>query len=70
VQAAALVSAYPIIAVDLHDEKLALAKEMGATHIINGKTQDVRAEILSILKRKCLMYLLITPACRDYRTWL
>src|SRR5262249_47498573 len=37
VQAAALVSAYPIIAVDLHDNRLALARQMGATHIINSR---------------------------------
>jgi S-(hydroxymethyl)glutathione dehydrogenase / alcohol dehydrogenase len=36
IQAAALVSAYPIIAVDLHDGKLALAKQMGATHVFNN----------------------------------
>lgn len=49
VQAASLVSAYPIIAVDLHDDKLELAKEMGATHVINSKTTDAHAEILKIL---------------------
>ncbi|MFN0313423.1 MAG: zinc-binding dehydrogenase [Burkholderiales bacterium] len=40
VQAAALVSAYPIIAVDLHAGKLDLAKQMGATHVIDASTQD------------------------------
>jgi len=49
VQAAALVGAYPVIAVDLHDNRLALAKEMGATHLINSETQDARAEITRIL---------------------
>lgn len=48
VQAAAMVSAYPIIAVDLHDNRLALAKELGATHLINGRTQDAPAEIRRI----------------------
>ena len=48
VQAAALVSAYPVIAVDLHDNKLALAKQMGATHIINSARGDTRNEILDI----------------------
>lgn len=48
VQAAAMVSAYPIIAVDLHDNRLALAKELGATHLINGRTQDAPAEIKRI----------------------
>lgn len=49
VQAAALVSAYPIIAVDLHDSKLALAKEMGATHLINSSTTDARQAIIDLL---------------------
>lgn len=49
IQAAALVSAYPIIAVDMFDTKLKLAKEMGATHFINSKDKDARTEILSIM---------------------
>ncbi len=36
VQAASLVSAFPIIAIDFFDNRLALAKEMGATHTINS----------------------------------
>lgn len=48
VQAAALVSAYPIIAIDLHDSKLELARMMGATHVINGSAGDVRQAILDI----------------------
>lgn len=48
VQAAALVSAYPIIAVDVHDNRLELARRMGATHIINSGTTDARAAIVEI----------------------
>jgi len=48
VQAAAMVSAHPIIAVDLHDNRLELARQMGATHVINGRTQDAAAEIRRI----------------------
>jgi S-(hydroxymethyl)glutathione dehydrogenase/alcohol dehydrogenase len=48
VQAAALVGAYPVIAVDLFDNRLALAQEMGATHLINARTQDAKAEIEKI----------------------
>ena len=48
VQAAALVSAYPIIAVDLHDNRLSLANQVGATHTINSRTQDTKAEITRI----------------------
>ncbi len=41
IQGAAMVSAFPVIAVDLHDAKLTLAKKLGATHTINAKTQSV-----------------------------
>jgi S-(hydroxymethyl)glutathione dehydrogenase / alcohol dehydrogenase len=49
VQAAALVSAYPIIAVDLHDNKLELARQMGATHVVNSSSGDTRQRILDIV---------------------
>ncbi len=49
VQAAALVSAYPIVAVDLHDNRLALAKTLGASHVINARNADARAEIMRIV---------------------
>lgn len=48
VQAAALVNAYPIIAVDLHTSKLELAKEMGATHLIDASRDDATACIRAI----------------------
>jgi S-(hydroxymethyl)glutathione dehydrogenase/alcohol dehydrogenase len=54
VQAASLVSAYPIIAVDLHHEKLKLAVEMGATHIINSRECDAQQAIHEILGKKGL----------------
>jgi S-(hydroxymethyl)glutathione dehydrogenase/alcohol dehydrogenase len=49
VQAAALVSAYPIIAVDLHDNRLALAMRLGATHTLNAKREDARRRIREIV---------------------
>ncbi len=48
IQAASLVSAHPIIAVDLHDSRLDLATVMGATHTINSKNVDARRKILDI----------------------
>ena len=48
VQAAAMMSAYPLIAVDLHDNRLDLAKQMGATHLINSAKTDARKAILEI----------------------
>jgi S-(hydroxymethyl)glutathione dehydrogenase / alcohol dehydrogenase len=50
VQAANLLSAYPIIAVDLHDERLELAKTFGATHTINSNNVDAKAKIVEILE--------------------
>ncbi len=49
IQAASLVSAYPIIAVDLHDNKLELGKHMGATHVINSSKGDTHQAILDIV---------------------
>lgn len=49
VQGAALVGAHPIIAVDLHANRLTLAKEMGATYAINASEQDAKTEIERIV---------------------
>jgi S-(hydroxymethyl)glutathione dehydrogenase/alcohol dehydrogenase len=48
VQAAALAGAHPVIAVDLHDNKLKLAKSMGATHLINAAKTDAQQAVLEI----------------------
>lgn len=48
VQGAALVCANPLIAVDIYDHKLKLAKEFGATHLINSSKTDVKKEIHKI----------------------
>jgi S-(hydroxymethyl)glutathione dehydrogenase/alcohol dehydrogenase len=49
VQAANLLSAHPIIAIDLHDKRLNLAKTLGATHIINSNTLDAKKMIVEIV---------------------
>ena len=54
IQAAKLISAWPIIAVDIFDNRLELAKEFGATHIINSQEKDLEIEINKIIKRKSL----------------
>lgn len=48
IQGAALVSAWPIIGIDLHDNRLALAREMGATHVLNAGACNLREEIRKI----------------------
>ena len=52
IQAASMVSAFPIIAVDLHDAKLSLARDMGATHVINARTVDAQRELDAITSGK------------------
>lgn len=51
-QAAAMVSAHPIVGIDLVDSKLDMAKRFGATHCINSaKVDDLVAEIREIVGR-------------------
>lgn len=52
IQGAVLLSAYPIIAVDVYDHKLKIAEEFGATHIINSSKTDVKEEIYKIAGRR------------------
>ncbi len=54
IQAAALLSAFPIIAVDLYPKRLELAKRMGASHIINSSTQNIAEELKKILNNNLL----------------
>ncbi len=49
VQAAALVAAYPIIAVERYANRLELAGKMGATHLINSNDGATAAKIRQIL---------------------
>lgn len=49
VQGAALVAADPIIAVDIYDRKLRLAREFGATHTINSSNTDLREEVHKVV---------------------
>ena len=49
IQFAARVAAHPIIGIDLHDHKLALAKSLGATHVFNSAKCNVREEILKLV---------------------
>lgn len=49
VQGAQMVSAHPIIAVDVHDEKLAMARSFGATHTINSTKEDLSETVRRIV---------------------
>ena len=48
VMAAKIAGCQHIIAVDVHENRLTLAKELGATHTLNGKEVDVVAQIKQI----------------------
>ena len=47
VMAARIAGASKIFAIDVADERLAMAKELGATHIINGKNENALALIMA-----------------------
>ena len=46
---ARLAGAHPIVAIDLHDHKLAKAREVGATHTIHAKAGDTDAAVREIV---------------------
>lgn len=48
IMAAKIAGANPIIAVDISDDRLKMAKELGATHTINGTKEDTKKRILEI----------------------
>jgi S-(hydroxymethyl)glutathione dehydrogenase/alcohol dehydrogenase len=53
IQGAALHNAYPIIAIDLFDNRLELAKQLGATHTINSRSRkDWQDQVRNILEDK------------------
>lgn len=50
VQAAAMVSTYPIVAIDVLDSKLEMASQFGATHVFNSRSvKDLDSEIYKIV---------------------
>ncbi len=54
VQAANLAGGYPIIAVDVFDNRLELARLLGATHIVNSKKSQASPEIDKVLAHRKL----------------
>jgi NDMA-dependent alcohol dehydrogenase len=56
VQGAHIAGANPIIAVDLNDKKLALAKQFGATHTVNGGTTDAPSAIQDLTSGRGVDY--------------
>src|SRR6202048_3246485 len=53
VQFAQLAGAHPIVAIDLIDAKLEMARQRGATHVLNpSRTKDLAAEIRALVGQK------------------
>lgn len=65
IMAAKLEGQNPIIAVDLHDSRLDLAKELGATHTINSKDEDVEAIIDELTNGKGLDFSIDTTGVTE-----
>jgi S-(hydroxymethyl)glutathione dehydrogenase/alcohol dehydrogenase len=59
-QGAALAGAHPIVAVDMLDDKLAAARTFGATHTVNAKQHDARAEIKRLTAGRGADYVFVT----------
>jgi len=62
IQAAGLVNAYPVIAVDTSAANLKIAQEFGATHTIDANTSDVLEGIDKITENRRAKYVIIALA--------
>ncbi len=62
IQGAKNVHAYPIIAVDKNEENLALAKKMGATHLLNPDTANIAIEIKKLTHNNGSYHSIVTAA--------
>jgi NDMA-dependent alcohol dehydrogenase len=60
IQAAALVGARQVIAVDLLDNKLALAKQFGATHTINAQQENAVEAVRELTRGRGADYVFVT----------
>jgi S-(hydroxymethyl)glutathione dehydrogenase/alcohol dehydrogenase len=60
IQGARIAGAAPIIAVDIADAKLDAARAFGATHAINGKTEDVAARVTELTSGRKADYVFVT----------
>ena len=60
VMAARVAGCTTIVAIDLHDSRLELAREVGATHTINSRTADMAGELSTITGGEGVNYVLDT----------
>ncbi len=50
--ASSLVSAFPIIGIDIHKSKMKMGKKFGLTHYIDGNKKDLKTKLHKILEKK------------------
>ncbi len=62
VMAARVAGAATIVAVDLHESRLDLARELGATHVLNGADDDIAGQIRAISGGEGVQYSFDTTA--------
>lgn len=62
VMAARVAGATVIVAIDVHESRLELAKQLGATHVINAKSADTVKELMAFTGGKGVDYILDTTA--------
>jgi aryl-alcohol dehydrogenase len=48
IMAARIAECAIVVAIDIHDDRLTLAQELGATHAINSRTEDIAARLAEI----------------------
>jgi Zn-dependent alcohol dehydrogenase len=60
IQGAAISGAYPVIAVDILDDKLAAAKKFGATHTVNSKNVDPIGAVKKLTGGRGADYVFVT----------
>ena len=66
IQAAAFVGAFPIIAIDINEKKLELARQFGATYTINARTEpDVMKQALELNYGRGADYVIVSTAGID-----
>jgi S-(hydroxymethyl)glutathione dehydrogenase/alcohol dehydrogenase len=66
-QGAALVNAFPIVAIDVVEQKLAWARQFGATHTINARQQDPAAALRELSRGRGVDVTVDTTGQRQVR---
>lgn len=60
IQGAAFVGAWPVIAVDVLDGKLKMARDFGATHTINARSEQAAGEVMKLTGGRGADYAFVT----------